>query len=131
MRLRIPLFYHLHKAKGPTAKMLIIVNCMEGCIPFIGDYESEEEKQEGLAEQERMFFVALTRTTRILVISSVGIMRRGDVARMSMVAPTGWYWSPTMPSRFINMLGQAAPCPVNGDDYLRRLERNRPLARGT
>ncbi|MFC1937417.1 UvrD-helicase domain-containing protein, partial [Chloroflexota bacterium] len=80
----------LHKAKGLTAKMVVIVNCLEGCIPHVGNQKSEQEKQRDLAEQERLFFVALTRTTNILLISSTGKMRRGDVARMSVTAGTGW-----------------------------------------
>jgi len=111
----------LHKAKGLTAKMVVIVNCLEGCIPHVGEYESEDEKQKDLAEQERLFFVALTRTTKILIISSTAIMRRGDVARMSVMAGTEWYWSETMPSRFINMLGPNAPSPLIGEDYIRNM----------
>jgi DNA helicase-2/ATP-dependent DNA helicase PcrA len=111
----------LHKAKGLTAKMVVIVNCLEGCIPYIGEYDSEEDKQKDLAEQERLFFVALTRTTNILLISSTGIMRRGDVARMSVMPGAGWYWSETQPSHFIDMLGPEAPIPQLGEEYIRNM----------
>ena len=112
----------LQKAKGLEAKMVIVVNCLEGCIPHIDKkYDSERRKQEDLAEQERLFFVALTRTTNILLISSTGIMRRGDVARMSVMAGTEWYWSETPPSRFIDMLGPNAPSPQLGEDYLQNM----------
>lgn len=112
----------LQKAKGLEAKMVIVVNCLEGCIPHIDKkYDSERQKQEDLAEQERLFFVALTRTTNILLISSTGIMRRGDVARMSVMAGTEWYWSETPPSRFIDMLGPNAPPPQLGEDYLQNM----------
>jgi superfamily I DNA/RNA helicase len=110
----------LQKAKGLQAKMVVVVNCLEGCVPHIDrDYDRERQKQEDLAEQERLFFVALTRTTKILLISSTGIMRRGDVARRSIKAGTGWYWSETPPSRFIDMLGASAPRPRLGEDYVR------------
>jgi DNA helicase-2/ATP-dependent DNA helicase PcrA len=112
----------LQKAKGLEAKMVVVVNCLEGCMPHIKrKYDSEQQKQEDLAEQERLFFVALTRTTNILLISSTGIMRRGDVARMSVMAGTGWYWSETPPSRFIDMLGPKAPRPQLGEDYLQNM----------
>lgn len=112
----------LQKAKGLEAKMVVVVNCLEGCIPHINKkYDSDEQKQEDLAEQERLFFVALTRTTNILLISSTGIMRRGDAARMSVMAGTGWYWSETPPSRFIDMLGPSAPTPQLGVDYIRHM----------
>lgn len=111
----------LHKAKGLTAKMVVIANCLEGCIPYVDDYASEKEKQDALAEQERLFFVALTRTTNILIISSTAIMRRGDVARLSVVPGAGWYWFETQPSSFIYMLGQTAPTPIIGEDYVKQL----------
>lgn len=111
----------LHKAKGLEAKMVVVVNCLEGCIPYIGDYNSEQEEQEDLAEQERLFFVALTRTTNILLLSSTGIMRRGDAARMKVTASTRRYWPETAPSRFIDMLGPKAPSPQLGEDYIRNM----------
>ena len=112
----------LQKAKGLEAKMVVVVNCLEGCIPHIKrKYDSEQQKQEDLAEQERLFFVALTRTTNILLISSTGIMRRGDIARMSVIADTDWYWEETRPSHFISMLGPNAPAPQLGEDYIRRM----------
>ena len=111
----------LHKAKGLEANMVVIVNCLEGCIPYIGDYNSEQEEQKDLAEQERLFFVALTRTTNILLLSGTGIMRRGDAARMKVTASTKRYWPETLPSRFIDMLGPSAPAPQRGEDYIKRV----------
>ena len=34
----------LYKAKGLTAKMVVIANCLEGCIPHIGDYATEKQR---------------------------------------------------------------------------------------
>jgi DNA helicase II / ATP-dependent DNA helicase PcrA len=111
----------LYKAKGLTAKMVVIANCLEGCIPYIGDYSNEREKQETLAEQERLFFVSLTRTTNILIISGTAIMRRGEAARLSVVPGSGRFWLETQPSRFIDMLGKTAPTPIIGEDYVRQV----------
>jgi len=111
----------LHKAKGLTAQLVVIVNCLEGCIPYVGDYESERQKDMELAEQERLFFVALTRTKNTLIISSTGVMRRGDAARMNVKASTRRYWPETQASHFIGMLGPSAPCAQVGDDYLRSM----------
>jgi superfamily I DNA/RNA helicase len=112
----------LHKAKGLTAKMVVIVNCLEGCIPYRGEYDSKAAEQKELAEQERLFFVALTRTTNILLISSTGIMRRGDIARMSVKPSAEWYWSTTPPSPFIDLLGPEAPASQFGEDYIRNMQ---------
>ncbi len=111
----------LYKAKGLTAKMVVVVNCLEGCIPFVGDYPNEEERQIGLAEQERLFFVALTRTTNILLFSSTGIIRRGDAARMKVLAGTRKWWPETPASHFLDMLGSSAPLPQPGEDYIRNM----------
>ncbi|HEX76214.1 MAG TPA: ATP-dependent helicase [Dehalococcoidia bacterium] len=111
----------LQKAKGLTAKMVVFVNCLEGCIPYVGRYDSKEEQEKALAEQERLFFVALTRTTNILLLSSTGIMRRGDAARMKVRASARRYWPETEASRFIDMLGPNAPSPQPGDDYIRHV----------
>ncbi len=111
----------LYKAKGLEAKMVVIVNCLEGCIPSFGNYDSDKEKQEELAEQERLFFVALTRTTNILLLSSTGIMRRGDAARLKVRAGTRRYWPETPASHFFGMLGPNAPSPQRGDDYIRSM----------
>lgn len=112
----------LYKAKGLTAKMIVIVNCLEGCIPYRGEYDNEEDEQKELAEQERLFFVALTRTANILLISSTGIMRRGDIARMSVMPSAEGYWLTTQPSPFIDMLGLRAPLPQQGEDYIRNMQ---------
>ena len=111
----------LHKAKGLEAKTVVIVNCLEGCIPSFGDYNREQEKQEELAEQERLFFVALTRATNILLLSSTGIMRKGDAARLKVRAGTRRYWPETPASHFIGMLGPKAPTSQIGEDYIRRM----------
>lgn len=109
----------LHKAKGLEAKMVVIVNCLEGCIPSFGNYDGDKEKQEELAEQERLFFVALTRTKNILLLSSTGIMRKGDAARLKVRAGAKKYWADTPASHFIDMLGPNSPRPQLGDDYIR------------
>lgn len=111
----------LHKAKGLTAKMVVIANCLEGCIPYIGDHASERLREQALAEQQRLFFVSLTRTTSVLVISSTAIMRRGEAARLNVVPGDGMFWARTHPSRFLNMLGQGAPTPVVGEEYVEQI----------
>ncbi|MFC1919871.1 UvrD-helicase domain-containing protein [Chloroflexota bacterium] len=113
----------LHKAKGLTAEMVVVVNCLEGCIPSVRDAEnlSLSERDLKMAEQERLFFVALTRTRKILMLSSTGIIRRGEAAKMSIRTGSSRYWPQTQASRFIDMLGPEAPNPEPGEDYVRRM----------
>src|SRR5581483_5003233 len=60
----------LHKSKGLTSRVVIIAGCVLGLIPFV-DRDLAEAEQETLEqEQRRLFYVALTRPTERLVISS-------------------------------------------------------------
>ena len=60
----------LHKSKGLTADLVAVVGCVEGLVPRL-EGDSPEEQDAKLEEQRRLFYVAVTRTTRVLILSSV------------------------------------------------------------
>lgn len=60
----------LHKSKGLTSRAVIVAGCIQGLIPFQDFDAPYDEQQAILAEQRRLFYVAITRCTEILVISS-------------------------------------------------------------
>ena len=60
----------LHKSKGLTADLVAVVGCVEGLIPRL-EGDSHEEQDAELEEQRRLFYVAVTRTTQVLLLSSV------------------------------------------------------------
>jgi len=80
---------------------------------------NEPEQAALLAEQRRVFYVAITRTTETLVISSVARMERAFALKVGaeLVAGHGQFGTPVA-SRFIAELGPAAPRAVAGASWV-------------
>jgi DNA helicase-2/ATP-dependent DNA helicase PcrA len=109
----------LHKAKGLSADLVIVAGCVEGLIPATPDVQmSSEERNRILEELRRLFYVAITRTRRILVLSSVTRLPRSDAYRMRARVAHG---GATVASRFLNELGPSRPRAESGQAWLRRL----------
>lgn len=66
----------LHKSKGLTADLVVVVGCIEGLIPRVYDGDAEDDRVRSLEEQRRLFYVALTRARESLVLSSVKSLPR-------------------------------------------------------
>lgn len=105
----------LHKSKGLTADLVVVVGCIEGLIPMIkGDSATEQDAS--LEEQRRLFYVAITRTRRILILSSVTSLPRNLAYRMGAQFRGGnrtHAW--TIASRFLEELGPSRPQPRLGN----------------
>lgn len=111
----------LHKSKGLTADMVVIVGCIDGLIPTISDHDLPATEQARLLEeQRRLFYVAVTRTRNILVLSSVTQLPR-DLAYKIRARVTGGIrtHAATITSRFIRELGPSCPTPIRGRALLR------------
>ena len=105
----------LHKSKGLTADLVIVMGCIEGLMPRIDDNLNAQEQKAALEEQRRLFYVALTRTRRTLLLSSVKSLPRQEAYRLGMQVPgRGWY-ATTITSRFVSELGPTRPTPILGD----------------
>ena len=74
----------LQKSKGLTARCVVVVGCMEGALPVLRSTYSQLERQQAYEEQRRLFYVALTRTTETLVVSSAATGAFGDVVAMGI-----------------------------------------------
>ncbi len=107
------------KSKGLTSKIVIVTSCVEGLLPIWDSTLSANEHNEAIREQRRLFYVAITRCTEILVLSSfTSIEYRlawniGAQIR-NMHGPVGH----TITSRFIDELGPDAPRSVLGDEWV-------------
>jgi|SRR5882724_378453 len=109
----------LHKSKGLTSKVVIIAGCLEGLIPTIDYDEPPAVQRATLQEQRRLFYVAITRATDILTLSSAIRIER-NLAYQIGVQVRGWGKTvPTIASRFLGELGPAAPAPKFGPDWMR------------
>jgi superfamily I DNA/RNA helicase len=108
----------LHKSKGLTSKATIVSGCVHGLIPFQDDDQSENEQEAALKEQRRLFYVAITRCTEKLVLSSFTRIQRKLAYKIG--ARVGWGRSPvakTISSLFWGELGPHAPAAKSGNDW--------------
>jgi ATP-dependent DNA helicase UvrD/PcrA len=110
----------LHKSKGLTADLVVVAGCIEGLIPTLEDDLPPAENAAKLEEQRRLFYVAVTRTRKTLVLSSVTGLPRKLAYRMG--ARVGPGYSPsakTVTTRFLHQLGPTKPSAVSGLAFLR------------
>ncbi len=113
----------LHKSKGLTADMVIVLGCIAGMIPGIIPQDANPtEQQRFIEEQRRLFFVALTRTSKTLVLSSVSTLPR-DLAHKMRVPVRGGdaTHANTRASMFLSELGHSAPQPLTGNQFIQQL----------
>jgi DNA helicase-2/ATP-dependent DNA helicase PcrA len=107
----------LHKSKGLTSRVVIIAGCIQGLIPFQDFEETPEVQAEILLEQRRLFYVAITRCTETLIMSSALRLQR-EFAFNVGAQIAGW-GDPvrTVASPFIAELGPQAPTPKRGANW--------------
>jgi superfamily I DNA/RNA helicase len=109
----------LHKAKRLSADLVIVAGCVQGLIPTEPDRNSSPNEQKKMLEEQRwLFYVAITRTRKILVLSSVTRLPKHEAYRMrAKVGPRG----KTIASQFLNELGPSLPRADRGTEWLKRL----------
>ena len=111
----------LHKSKGLTADLVVVVGCIEGLVPTLTE-GSLAERAASLEEQRRLFYVAVTRTKQALILSSVTKLPRDLAYRMrAQVGGGNPAHSATVASRFVHELGPTRPAAILGSEYLRGL----------
>jgi superfamily I DNA/RNA helicase len=101
----------LHKSKGLTSRVAIVSACIQGLIPFLDDTETLKQAAATLKEQRRLFYVAITRCTEKLVVSSAINMRRDLAWKIGAKVVSGrGQVAATIASQFLHELGpQALP----------------------
>lgn len=109
----------LHKSKGLTADHVIVTGCIEGLIPAVPDNDLSFAEEERLREeQRRLFYVAITRPRKTLVLSSVLCLPRGLAHQMrARVTGGNREVADTIASTFISELGPQCPGPVFGPGW--------------
>lgn len=104
----------LHKSKGLTAKIVIVAGCVAGAMPTLTE-SSDTPIEAQYNEQRRLFYVAITRATSTLVISSSASMLLRDAmasgVEFTRKLPYGRVMTPASP--FITELGATAPATIN------------------
>jgi superfamily I DNA/RNA helicase len=109
----------MHASKGLTADLVVLAGLVDGVIPRVDAHLSEDEQQTQLEEQRRLFFVAMTRTTNILVFSSYSQLEAATAHRLQ--ARVGrWVGGGsfrTFASSFLAELGDVCPDAIRGEDW--------------
>jgi len=110
----------LHKSKGLTADMVVIMGCIQGMIPAVIAADlTTVERLRFVEEQRRLLFVALTRTRHILVLSSFAYIPRDLAHRMRVTVKEGTPTEAiTYASQFLSELGTSRPNTLRGDNLL-------------
>lgn len=109
----------LHKSKGLTSKVVIVTGCSQGMIPNLLKDGTPEERAASLKEQRRLFYVAITRCTEVLVISSALRMERKLGYKIgARLRPGRSAEGVAFASQFLAELGPEAPAPVAGQAWV-------------
>jgi len=108
----------LHKSKGLNADHVIVCGCIEGLLPSRQSGLSFEEMQRYIEEQRRLFYVAITRAKRTLVMSSVSSLPRELAHKIGATIQGGdRHNGNTITSSFISELGASCPQSIRGQDW--------------
>lgn len=108
----------LHKSKGLTSKVAIVSGCTQGLVPFVSPDASADEAGEIMKEQRRLFYVAITRCTQTLAISSFArIPRQLAWTMRALVVPGPGPNGLTVASQFLDELGPGAPAAKRGSSW--------------
>lgn len=108
----------LHKSKGLTADLVVVMGCVEGLVPTLPRDATQAERDVALEEQRRLFYVSITRARQILFLSSVTSLPRDLAYRMGVEVRGRGNTVGTITSRFINELGPTRPNPIRGERLL-------------
>lgn len=112
----------LHKSKGLTARVVIVAGCVAGAIPTVDLNDPPDEQQRQIQEQRRLFYVAITRTTDVLVISGAARMQYGDAMQMNLQFTQGQGGNVTLiASPFLQQLGPQRPPTETGQAWRARV----------
>jgi len=108
----------LHKSKGLTSRVVVVTSCVEGMIPVNDPTLPAAEQLAVEREQRRLFYVALTRATETLVVSSCRTVQRALAFNLGMRVASGYgSYAHTISSRFLGELGPHAPRARTGDAW--------------
>jgi DNA helicase-2/ATP-dependent DNA helicase PcrA len=109
----------LHRSKGLNADHVIVVGFVEGLIPRRDRYDTFAVETRAIEEQRRLFYVAITRAKKTLVVSSVQELPR-DLAHKMGVRVLGGdrETARTIASTFLSELGPEWPHAISGEDWV-------------
>ena len=105
----------LHKSKGLTASLVIVAGCVAGALPSIDPTATQVDQDLQFEEQRRLFYVAITRPTDTLVLSSSATMLANEALQngIKIVQYRNRGIVTTAASPFMAELGSNAPTAIS------------------
>lgn len=115
----------LHKSKGLTAKVVVVAGLLDGFVPTSRVFNEKvpaPERERILRESRRLFYVAVTRATDTLVLSSCALIEAKVAYGMGLSVGKvfkdnqGNLIANTRASQFVGELGPELPPAISGSD---------------
>ena len=101
-----------------TSRATVVAGCVHGLIPFEDEKQPANEQEAALNEQRRLFYVAITRCTEQLVLSSFTTIPKNVAYRIGARVIRGRpQIAKTIASQFWAELGPDAPARQSGNDW--------------
>jgi len=105
----------LQKSKGLTARCVLVLGCVAGALPMIKAGLSPTQTIRSIEEQRRLFYVAITRTSETLAVSSAATSGIGEAKQMGLtITQTRGPRAILQASQFLSEFGGSAPGAVSG-----------------
>ncbi len=107
----------MHKTKGLSSKVVIVAGCCDGLVPYRNSRLADDERSAAMRESRRLFYVAITRCKKILVLSYFAALSPSEYSNMRIPlrgqdqSKQRYY---TLPSPFIGELGPDTPSAMEG-----------------
>jgi superfamily I DNA/RNA helicase len=106
---------------------VVVVGRVEGLIPFVDRDRPAAEQERLHSEQRRLFYVAITRTRNILVLSSPVLIPLNWAHQMGLrIGPRDALAVHAVASTFLGELGPSRPHSIQGDELVRQLRATEP-----
>ncbi|HUS71405.1 MAG TPA: ATP-dependent helicase [Anaerolineae bacterium] len=108
----------LHKAKGLNADHVVVTGCIEGLIPSRDSRVPPRMARRAVEEQRRLFYVAITRPRKTLVLSSSLRLPVALAYKMGANVRGGEHdYVDTIGSTLVGELGPRCPRAVRGEEW--------------
>lgn len=107
-------------AKGLTADHVYVLGLCKEAIPGLRRDSYPGTEQEYIEEQQRLFYVSITRSKSTLVLSRAEKIKRGDAMNLNLHVKGNWHWSILEMCPFLRDIMSVLPAAHQGEELLKR-----------
>lgn len=105
-------------AKGVTADQVYVVGLCEEALPGERTEDYPGSDDEFIEEQRRLFYVSITRTTGVLVLSRPRKIQPGEASKLRLTLKENRRWSELHTSPFLREILPMLPESTEGGEWL-------------